>query len=161
MSGASPVLTAEVLPSEQSVEAVSDAAVEIATIEAGRDVTIAEIQADTAETAIEADARDDEELTWLRAELDGLRELCVTNAESLSRVSGENETLRADLTTLTETVGQQAAILLTMQPLQQTPEPPSSPEAAPAEPEGVIAEPAAPEAAPQAVAPARKRVWLR
>ena len=157
------VVVAEAPPSEQlevaadAQTAAAEAAVEIAQIAADRDVAIAEINAETTETVMEAQTADDEDVAWLRAELDALRTSCETNAARLSDAEMQ-------IASLTETVTAQAAALALLTP------PPLSEETPPAE-----GEPAAPapdmtnadesaghtENVPEVPAtPRRKRVWL-
>lgn len=156
------VVVAEAPPSEQlevaadAQTAAAEAAVEIAQIAADRDVAIAEINAETTETVVEAQTADDEDVAWLRAELDALRTSYETNAARLSDAEMQ-------IASLTETVTAQAAALALLTP------PPLSAETSGAEP------PAAPapdmtnagesaghtENVPELPAtPRRKRVWL-
>ena len=84
-----PATQAEVLATEtaeaqtEAIEAVADSAVEIATIEAERDVAIAEINAEVSTAAIEANERDEEwrtETTHLRTDLAALAEAVQATA---------------------------------------------------------------------------------
>lgn len=102
------------------------AAVEIAEIQAGRDVEIAEIQADTTALALETQQEEDE--TWLRDELAGLRGSHAALAESLSGVAQSLESLAEQQA---ETARQLTELLASSIP-QPPLEPP--PETIPAEP---------------------------
>lgn len=151
VTGAAPEGAAEVAP-------LAEGAVEIAQIEAERDVTIATIQAEVTETAIEAGSEEDE--AWLRSELDSLRQ-------------GQEE-LRGNLSNQAlalETMAQQMAELTGMVTTSLTPPPPLEPEAeplaptTPLEPEAVLenTEEGGPRDAPAPRAPARgarRLAWL-
>lgn len=64
-------VTVEIAPSQEAVEASGDTAVEIATIEADRDVKLAEIHSETATELAEIEADETEDLeAWLDARLD-------------------------------------------------------------------------------------------
>lgn len=141
--------------------AAADAAVEIATIEAERDVSIAEIAADTQIAAIDAATdQEAEDIAWLRGELDGLRARCETLEAGLSGLGDQNRELSAALAMLTETVATQAALLASQPAPDLILEPPSNPKPAPVP--AAILEPAA--NAGDRPAPAeriRTRRWLR
>jgi hypothetical protein len=130
-----PSVVVEQTPPPESVEAAGEAAVAIAEIQANRDVEIAQINADTTEHVIEAEAAsDDEDIQWLRGELADLRGLCEMNAGALSALQQSNETLNQQVASLTETVATQAAALILLTPPQPSPEPGPEPEGAPAPP---------------------------
>lgn len=157
------VVVAEAPSSEQlematdAQTAAAEAAVEIAQIAADRDVAIAEINAETTETVVEAQTADDEDVAWLRAELDGLRTSYETNAARLSDAEMQ-------IANLTETVTAQAVALSLLTPPQPSAEtPPAEVEpAAPAPDMTNAGESAArTENVPEVPAtPRRKRVWL-
>lgn len=130
------------------VAPVADAAVEIARIEADRDITIAAIGAETAAVAIEAAAdENDEDVEWLRSELGGLRQSCETLAAT--------QAIQSERLAILET---QLGTMLAMAAAEPTLSPPSNPEPGP--------EPAASEKAdgppenPEAPPPARRRRWM-
>jgi len=75
------------LPQSEGLEAVADSAVEIAQIQADRDITIAAINAETTQAALEVQAETIEDATWLR--------------NSISELAGEVATLKAQVSTLT------------------------------------------------------------
>jgi hypothetical protein len=76
------VVVAEAAPAEQA-ETVAEAAVEIAHVEAERDVQLAEISAGAATEIAATEAEHDEDVEWLRSELAGLHTRCAT-AEAAS-----------------------------------------------------------------------------
>ena len=110
--------------------AMGEAAVEIAEIEAGRDVTIAEIQAETAETAIEAQTQEDE--TWLREELAGLRASQEATAENLQNANLSLTTQAEQIAALAETMAELSSRLTPPPPLPAEPEALEPEEALPA-----------------------------
>ena len=106
------------------MEAAGDAAVEIATIQAERDVAIAEIHAEVASEAIEADAEDSEDVAWLGSRLAQLQENCDANTAAvisqqatLGTLTEAMETMREQVRTLTE------ALTLATSPPQPLPTP--------------------------------------
>lgn len=128
-----------------AVEAAAEAAVEIAQIEADRDVAIAEIQAETAETAIEAAAESDAEQAEEDEQFDDL-------AEGLEECRQNIVTIQAQQS---ETVALLSSILERLPPAQP-PQPEPNPEQ-----ESVNAD--GPQAAetPEAPPPARPKArWL-
>lgn len=147
------VVVQEAPPSEP-VEAVAEASVEIAEIQAERDVAIAEIQAETTEAAIEAEAEaNDEDVEWLRAELDGLRSSLAMHEAASSAHDGRITELETQIASLTETVTAQAAAILLLTPQSPLPEETPPVTESPAEAVGQRAD--REEGARQ-----RKRVWL-
>jgi hypothetical protein len=159
------VVAEETPPSEPAaplVETATSAAVEIARIEADRDVSITDRQAGAAEAIAATDAENDEDVAWLRNELDGLRArlAIVEGASSSAEVSRLELSNRLD--SLTET---QAALALLIPPPPSQPatvetvetSPSDAPEGAlvAAEPETVL--PARPEPEPPRK---RQRRWL-
>lgn len=82
------VVVADASPPIAAVEATADAAVEVAQIQADRDVAIAETSAETAvELATISADQEDEDVTWLKGELDSLRARCETQEGNLSSVT--------------------------------------------------------------------------
>ena len=153
MDGAQPaVVVAEASPSEQAVETATDAAVEIATVQADRDVAIAETQAEAAVeiATVNADA-DDEDVAWLRAELATLRQLCETN---MAASSSAMEALR-------ETQSQLASLAAMMTEHTNTLSPPahSPPATEPSEPDADVENPVA-EPPTETIPPQRRKRWL-
>lgn len=137
----------------ESVAAVASASVEIAQIEAERAIAVATIEAETTAAVIEAQA-EDEDVAWLREELDGLRGRCETSEAALSDTQRQCQEMAVQLASLTETVATQAAAILLL-----TPPPPSEAEAAEAEAEAEAAAPAPPAEAEDNRALRRKR-WM-
>jgi hypothetical protein len=95
-------------PQAATVEAAADAAVQVAQIQADRDVAIAEVVAETDQAAtaarveiaaVEAE-QEDEDVAWLRGELSGLRVRCETAEAGLSGVMQQQNEMQAQLTTL-------------------------------------------------------------
>ncbi len=125
----------EASPPPQQAETVAEAAVAVAEIQAERDVSIAQEQTRQTEIiAAASNAETDEDLAWLRGELDGLRGRCVTSEEGLLHLqaavvtlSEQNQQMAEQLQLLTA----RAVIQEEANPL--TPEPGSEP---PANPEG-------------------------
>lgn len=154
----------------------SQADVDIATIEAARDIELATINAESNETQTEAvlDAQanaEDEDLIWLRGELATLQERCETNAAELLNQRGEMISLRTEhnsmLERLTQAEATQAGLLLLTPPPnseqgQQPPETESGGEDGPRENPGEQPPPADPaEETPPAPANRRKRRFLQ
>ena len=136
------------------VAPVADAAVEIARIEADRDITIAAIGAETAAVAIEAAAdENDEDVEWLRSELGGLRLSCETLAAELADLQVERARTAEALASLDRML---TAALATAEPI---PSPPSKPDPGPADPAASERADGPPES-PEAPPPARKRRWM-
>ncbi len=103
MDGVQPaVLVAEVTPPPAAVEAAADASVAIAQIDADRSVAVTQIDADrSVEIArIEAES-EDEDIKWLRGELDGLRAQCETLREGLSAATLAQNATQEQVTSLT------------------------------------------------------------
>lgn len=117
-----PVVVVETPPSQPAIAATADAAVEIAQIEADRDVQLAETHGETATTVAEIQADTDEDLVWLRGELAGLRASCEMNAAALS----ESEIRRVEMTTALDSLrADLTALALIVQPIQSPPSEPA------------------------------------
>ena len=154
MSGT--VVVAEA-PSPEEMETVADAAVEIAEVNAERDVALAELSADTTVAVAEIEAVDDEELAWLRNELNNLSTACVTNADTLSALTTRCEALEQQNQQMMETLTAQAAILTLLNP----PPPLEEPRADQTEEQNADADAlAVPETAATGDRTVRKRRWL-
>lgn len=143
-------------PSEEATAAAGQAAVDIATVEADRDIAVAEIQAEVTAAVIEAQAEavDDEDVQWLRAQLESLQARCAAAEDGLSRV---------DLTvaTLAEQNAEMRGLLTGLIAASPPPPPPPSetiPETLDA-PANVAADPGEAETRP-AARPPRERRWL-
>lgn len=144
-------------PSEEATAAAGEAAVDIATVEADRDIAVAEIQAEVTAAVIEAQAEaaaDDEDVQWLRAQLESLQARCAAAEDGLSRL---------DLTvaTLAEQNAEMRGLLTGLIAASQPPPPPPSetiPETLDA-PASVAAGPGEAETRP-AARPPRERRWL-
>lgn len=143
-------------PSEEATAAAGEAAVDIATVEAERDIAVAKIQAETTVAVIEAqaEAADDEDVQWLRAQLESLQARCAAAEDGLSRL---------DLTvaTLAEQNAEIRGLLTGLIAASQPPPPPPSetiPETLDV-PASVAAGPGEAETRP-AARPPRERRWL-
>jgi hypothetical protein len=149
VSGATVVV--EEAPPEQ-IEAVANAAVEVAAIEAKTEIAVAAIEAETQVAAIEAQA----EIAVAQMEgHDEWRAGHETHAAILSAMEARMMEHETQISNLTETVTMQAAAIAALTPVQSPPAPPSEP---PEEPPANAA-PAAPgEAEPGAGL--RKRRWM-
>lgn len=152
-------VSSEVATAEAPADAA--AAVEIAQIEADRDVAVAEIGAGVAEAAIEAaaEAEDQEAEEWLQGELAGLRSECANLAERLAA-------LETGFLATQEWIAVQTALTASQTPQLplETQEPttePTLPQEAPAEeiPSEGAPDPAAAESPPPAPKH-QKRRWL-
>lgn len=144
------VVVGETPPPEPPDPAIAGAAVEIAEIQAARDVTIAEIEADA------DDAETEEYIAWLRNELAGLQEARAHHAEQLTALELTVTAMAEQLLTMA------TALSILSLPSPETPpltaeEPPSAKEA------GLKAENAdpAPEAPPVEGPARRTRRWLQ
>lgn len=137
--------------------------VRVAEIEAERDIAIA--QTNVEQTQILADAaraQEDEDLTWLRGELDGLRGRCETSEAELS-------SLRTTILAMQEMQSQMAEQMQTLiaavaqspPPAPPTPEPGSPPNPSDADGDGLATPPQDPPTPPAEPAKKRQRVWLR
>lgn len=154
------VVVAETPPPvpEASVAAVADASVEIAQIEADAAITINADNNDTAETIAEIVATDEDDVAWLRGELDGLRASLVTHEDALSSVS----LMMASLAEQNQQQAEQMALMaeqLAALSSPENPETPPPPSLETAESEATSANPAA--LAPEASTRRRERKWLR
>jgi hypothetical protein len=121
MTGAIIVTAPESAVTPPATEASASAAVEIATIEAERDIALATLNAESNEaqtTAVLENAAlsDEEDVEWLRAELAALRERCATNEGALS-------SLETTLVSLSAQVGEMAGGLASLM-ASLTPPPP-------------------------------------
>lgn len=159
------VSAGEATPPPVTAEA-ADAAVEIARIEAERDVELATIHTESneaqTEAVLEAQAEaEDEDVTWLRGELALLQGRCEMNEVALSNLTGEVEMLRQTQATQTDQI---AALLLLTQPPNSEGTPPPDQETPPPDGEaGPRESPAADpaEEAPPPPANVRKRRFLQ
>jgi hypothetical protein len=142
----------EVAPSA----AAHDAAVAVAHVQADRDVAIAEINAETTALVVAAaDAETQEDVEWLRGELDGLQ-------NSLATQGGELSSLRQMVETLASQIAETAAAMVLLTPPQPSVTAEPIPEARPeaiesAGADGPRAAPVEPEAER---APKFRRRWL-
>lgn len=157
------VVVAETPPSvpEASVETIAEAQVEIARIEAEAAITINADNNDTAETIADIAATDDEDVAWLRGELDGLRASLVTHEDALSGVSLMMASLAEQNQLQAEQMVLMAEQLAALSP-PETPEtpPPPSPETAESEVTSASrADPPVP--ATEQTTRRRERKWLR
>lgn len=102
------VVAIEPPPAAAAVSEAADAAVEIAQIEADRDVAIAELNAGMVEAAADAAADDfQDDVQWLKATLEDLRAQCAAQAASSSalevltvELSNRLSAMETQLTTL-------------------------------------------------------------
>lgn len=103
----SAVVVAQPAPSPAAVTEAAAAAVEVAEIQAQRDVAVAEITAGRDVAIAEAAAEEtDEDIEWLRTELSGLRGLHEANRQALAdlaQVVTASQEQIAGLTSLLET----------------------------------------------------------
>lgn len=144
-------------------EVVADAAVEVAQIQADRDVSIAEINAATTETIIQAQA--DEDDLWLRNELGTLSERLAATESLAATQSLEIAAMSGQIADMAATI-----LVLTTPPSSSETVPETGPEtgaetgASPEEGLGTGApagQKASPEAPKESPLPVRaKRVWL-
>lgn len=165
-------VTVETPVSADAVEAAADGAVAIAEIEAARDVEITKIQTASNEAqteAVLADAEaarqaseEEDDIAWLRDELDGLRMRCETHEAAYSSLEAQFTILAAQQAEMTAVMTRAA---LTNEPVpEQTPpadqtppldqSPPPSPLDPPESPGGGDA------GAPGEKVASRKRRWL-
>lgn len=158
-------------PSAETVEAAGVVAVEIAEIEAARDVRLTEISAETTEALAETQSETHEDdVEWLRGRLTGFETSLATLAGELSVLRQQQEIMRQEAERLTETVVTLAAVTV-LTPL--TPEASSEvPVEMSRDPMGKKGGAGDPEAALQGpeseatsetsvAAPVRRRGWLR
>lgn len=134
---------------------------DIAEIEAARDVDLATIHAETVETIAEADAAENEDdIEWLREKLTGFETSFAMHAGELSALRQQVETQQQALNSLTETMtAQAAAILLLTPPLPLTADEASLSEGE-AGPE-MLTEQNEVTSEEEAAPPVRRRGWLR
>lgn len=100
----------------EAVEAASDAAVEIAQIQAAAAIAITEDNNDTAVELAELE-NDEDDLLWLRGQLDELRLLLVTQGDRLSLMEQQHQQMLSSLESLT-------SLLIQTPPLPQAGEEP-------------------------------------
>lgn len=167
MSGVTDVAVVQP-PTTETIEAAGVTAVEIATIEAERDVTLATIAAETTETIAEAQAVEQEDdVEWLRAQLTGFETSLATLAGELSVLRQQQELQREEIARLTETVTLQAAALTMAIPPEIPPSSSETPLETPqdgdvAAPEAALEEPTSEATSEsQTARPVRRRGWLR
>lgn len=111
-------VAAEETPPPVVTEAVAEAAVEIAQIEADRDIALATIHTESNEAQTDAvleqsAAETDEDVAWLKAELAYLRTQCETNGADLLSEREARTLLQQQMTIQ----GEQIAALLLLTPL--------------------------------------------
>ena len=149
-------------PSPEVVAAAGETIVEVAQIEAARDVAIAE--EGTEQTRIMAEAREAEDVEWLRQQLAGLQARCETNAAELSNVRAALLTTQEQLQQTVEQVAVLTEAMTVAIQAEQTPEPgspPLPPEDASADgPEEAAQGERTPPENPERPVPRRKKVWL-
>lgn len=142
-------------------ETASAAAVEIATIEAERDVAIETIAAETARIGIEAaSAEHEDDVEWLRGELAALHEQSAANASNVMALGTQLETVAGQVTELANGLSILASST-PQTPLEPVPEtvPAEAPaEALASEADGRKASPEAKEQPP--AARRNRRRWL-
>lgn len=147
-------------PSPEVVRAAGGTIVEVAEIEAARDVAIAE--EGTEQARILAEAREAEDVEWLRRQLDDLRARCETNAAELSAVRAALLTTQEQLRQTEEQVAVLTEAMTAAIQEEPTPEPGSPPP--PDEDQGARGEAEqgerTPPENPVPPVPKRKRVWL-
>lgn len=143
--------------------ATADAAVEIAAIEADRDVTIATVNAETAIAVTEAAATEDEDMVWLNGELSGLSARLATLEGALSNQEATITTLLAQVAEM----GAMVTALSLIQPPHSVTLPATAPDPATADrtpPENALdggeAGPPAKSAAVKTAPPRIRRKWL-
>lgn len=140
-------------------EVVADAAVEVAQIQADRDVSIAEINAATTETIIQAQA--DEDDLWLRNELGTLSERLAATESLAATQSLEIAAMSGQIADMAATI-----LVLTTPPSSSETVPETGPETGASPEEGLgtgapAGQKASPEAPKESPLPVRaKRVWL-
>ena len=152
-------------PSPEVVAAAGETIVEVAQIEAARDVAIAEEGTEQTRIMAEArEAREAEDVEWLRQQLAGLQAQCETNAAELSNVRAALLTTQEQLQQTVEQVAVLTEAMTVAIQAEQTPEPgspPLPPEDASADgPEEAAQGERTPPVNPERLVPRRKKVWL-
>lgn len=140
------------------------ATVEVATIEAERDIALAQEVTKQVEIAADAAVTDDEDMIWLRGELADLRARCETNAADLLQnqaamqaMSEQNQQMAEQIAVLTAAaVIQREQNPSTPEPGSEPPNPPEGGEGAPGG-QGQVQEPPQ---NPEPPARRRERKWL-
>jgi len=157
------LVVAETLPPQQT-EPLAEAAVEVAQIEANRDIAIA--QQHTEQTRIVAEANDaetEEDIAWLRAELDARRAHCERNENEIQNLRAALLTTQDQVTQLAEQMAMLTGLVMADKPPppQSTPEPSPNPNPPDADQDGQgkTGEQSPPEN-PSQESGRRKRKWL-